>query len=80
MSDTVKSLKDLFSLVGRNPTLAKRLKSEPIQVAEMFGLKISKEDAERISAKLDLDQILKHATDVAAMPEKVCQGIGLKGE
>jgi hypothetical protein len=78
MTNSVKSLKDLFSLTLSNPSLAKRLKANPIEVAELFGLKLSKEDAEKISSNLKVDEILKQATDVDGMAAKVAQGVGIK--
>lgn len=78
MSDSVRNLKDLFALILKNPSLATRLKSEPTKVAEMFGVTLSPDEAKNISANLNIDEILKLATDVDAMPMKVAQGVGIK--
>jgi hypothetical protein len=78
MSETVTNLTDLFSLIVKNPTLAKHLKSDPMRVAEMFGVKLSKEEAAKISEKLDLNCILSLAKEVDSMAAKVAQGVGIR--
>jgi hypothetical protein len=80
MSETVTNLTDLFSLIVKNPTLAKHLKSDPIRVAEMFGVKLSKEEATKISEKLDLNCILSLAKEVDSMAAKVAQGVGVRSD
>ena len=78
MSDTVTNLTELFSLIVKNPTLAKHLKSDPMRVAEMFGVTLSKEEASKISEKLDLNCVLSLAKEVDSMAAKVAQGVGIE--
>lgn len=78
MSETVKNLTDLFSLIVKNPALAKHLKSDPRGVAEMFGVKLSNEEATKISEKLDLNCVLSMAKEVDSMAAKVAQGVGIQ--
>jgi hypothetical protein len=78
MSEPVTNLTDLFSLIVKNPTLAKHLKSDPMRVAEMFGVKLSNEEATKISEKLDLNCILSLAKEVDSMAAKVAQGVGIR--
>lgn len=46
MYETVTNLADLFSLIVKNPSLAKHFKSDPMRVAEMFGVTLSKESSQ----------------------------------
>lgn len=78
MSEPVRDLTDLFSLIVKNPTLAKHLKSDPMRIAEMFGVTLSKEEATKISEKLDLNCILSLAKEVDSMASKVAQGVGIQ--
>jgi len=78
MPETVKNLTDLFSLIVKNPALAKHLKSDPKRVAEMFGVTLSNEEANKISEKLDLNCILSMAKEVDSMGAKVAQGVGVR--
>lgn len=80
MSETVKNLTDLFSLIVKNPALAKHLKSDPRRVAEMFGVTLSNEEAAKISEKLDLNCILSLAKEVDSMAAKVAQGVGIRSQ
>ena len=78
MSGSVKNLRDLIGFAAQNPGFAKQLKADPQQVARMFGLELATEDAEKITAKLDIDHLLRFATDVDSMAAKVAQGVGLR--
>ena len=78
MSETVTNLSDLFSMIVKNPTLAKHLKSDPRRVAEMFGVKLSEDEAKKIAEKLDLNCILSLAKEVDSMAAKVAQGVGIQ--
>ena len=78
MPETVKNLTDLFSLIVKNPVLAKHLKTDPRRVAEMFGVTLSEEEAAKISEKLDLNCILSLAKEVDSMAAKVAQGVGIE--
>jgi len=70
------TLSDLFALILENPNLAKHLKANPQTIAEMFGIHLSQEEAEKIRANLDIDAI--EATQITSMVAKVAQGIGLE--
>jgi len=78
MPESVKNLRDLIGFAAQNPHFAKQLKADPKQVALMFGLELTIEDAEKISANLDIDQLLRFSTDVNSMAAKVAQGVGLR--
>ena len=78
MPQPVNTIKDLLALATHNPNLAKRLKSDPVEVAKMFGVELSKEDASKISATLDVEQLAQFAKQADSMVAKVAQGIGLK--
>ena len=78
MADRVRSLEDLFALLLTNPHLAERLKKDPQQVAEMFGLTLSKADAEHIRSRLDVEAVLKMATEVDSFSAKALQGVGIR--
>jgi hypothetical protein len=78
MSEPIRNLTDLFSLIVKNPTLAKHLKSDPRRVAEMFGVTLSEDEAAKISEKLDLNCILSLAKEVDSMAAKVAQGVGIQ--
>jgi hypothetical protein len=74
----VNNLVDLFSLAIANPALARSLKSDPRSVAQMFEVKLTDEEADAVSQRLDIDAILGAATTADSMADKVAQGIGLR--
>jgi hypothetical protein len=59
------------------PSLAKHIKSDPQHIASLFGFQLSEHDAEVIRSRLDVDAVLRSATDPETMAAKSANAIGL---
>jgi hypothetical protein len=77
MSHRISSITDLLRLVIANPAMAQALKDDPEKVAGIFGVKLSKGEAEKIRARLDVRMIADAATMADSMVAKAAQGMGL---
>jgi hypothetical protein len=78
MPGRVSSINDLLKLVISNPSLAPRLKEDPEGVAGMFGVKLAKDEAEKIKARLDIKMIAETSKMANSMVAKALQGMGLE--
>ena len=78
MSERVSSISDLLSLVISNPSMAQSLKEDPERVASIFGVKLTKDEAEKIRARLDVKLIAETAKVANSMVAKAAQGMGLE--
>lgn len=78
MATKVSTIEEMISLVIQNPSLAKRFKKDPVEVAEIFGIKVSEKEAVAISQKLNLASLVKKAKEIDSFAQKVINGVGLK--
>jgi hypothetical protein len=77
MPATISTITDLLELVIANPSMARVLKEDPDRVARMFGVRLTKAEAAKIKAKLDVQKIATAAKTADTMAMKAAQGIGL---
>jgi hypothetical protein len=68
----------LFTAMYKYPELAKHIKSDPQHIASLFGFQLSEHDIEVIKSRLDVDAVLKSATDPETMAVKAVSAIGLE--
>lgn len=78
MADRIDSLEDLLELMIANPSMARRLRDNPQDIASLFDIKLSQEEQESISRKLDVEAIVRSAVTPRSMVMKVAQGLGLE--
>jgi hypothetical protein len=74
----IHDLGGLLEFAVLNPGVARELKRDPHRVADMMGVKLTDEEAARVSENLDIDAVLETAEAADSMAAKVAQGIGLE--
>ena len=74
----IQTLNDVIALAARNPALARQLKERPSDVAQLLGVDLSEQEAGLISERLDIEHLLRFATETDSFAAKVAQGIGLR--
>jgi hypothetical protein len=74
----VKNLVDLIDLAARNPVFARQLREDPGAVAKLFGVKLSAAERRAISSNLNVNRLVRGATEAESYAVKVASGLGLR--
>lgn len=74
----IQTINDVIVLAASNPAVARQLKECPSDVAKLLGVELSEGEARLISQNLDIEHLLRFATETDSFAAKVAQGIGLR--